>query len=173
LLRSGDWGRAGGESGCALEPGPRAPLIKGGKRFHVLHGHTYSVNSVAFSPNGRTLASHSGNSGTIALWDVNTRTRLHEVPSGGSYSVAFSPDGRTLASDGDGSTIALWNVASGKRLRVLRGHSKVVDSVAFSPDGSTLASGSFDGTIALWDIASGTRLHVLSRSPRRRVERRL
>jgi WD40 repeat protein len=67
--------------------------------------------------------------------------------------VAFSPDGQLLAPGFDDDTIKLWDVANGRLVRTLEGHTDVVLSVAFSPDGKILASGSADGTIKLWDIS--------------------
>ena len=72
--------------------------------------------------------------------------------------MAFSPDGQRLASGSWDQTIRLWDVASGRSLLELKGHSAYVSSVAFSPDGQRLASGSGDNTIRLWDVASGRSL---------------
>jgi WD40 repeat protein len=119
-----------------------------------LRGHTDVIWSVAFSPDGRTLASASSDK-TIALWNVHTHKTVGSPLQGHLarvFSVAFSPDGRTLASASKDKTIRLWDVRTQKQLgKPLRGHLARVNSVAFSPDGLTLASASDDTTIRLWE----------------------
>jgi WD40 repeat protein len=110
--------------------------------------------SVAFNPDGRTLAAGCEN-GTIMRWDAASGSEIRTMQghSDGVLSVAFSPDGRTIASGSVDNTIKLWDAAGGNEIRTLQGHSGWVWSVAFSPDGRTLASGSDDGTIRLWKVA--------------------
>jgi WD40 repeat protein len=104
--------------------------------------HSASVNSVAFSPDRKTLSSSSEDH-TIKLWDVSTGTELRTLKGDSAvFSVAFSSDGKTLASGGWDHTVMVWDVSTGTELRTLKGHSDVVVSVAFSPDGKTFASGS-------------------------------
>ena len=131
----------------------------------VLTGHTDDVLSVAFSPDGQTLASGSRDD-TVRLWDVATGTLQQTLTYTGSVSsVAFSPDGQTLASGVDGwtGTIYLWDVATGVLQYTLLAHKGGLSSVAFSPDGRTLASvGGWDALVSLWDVATGTFQQTLA-----------
>ncbi len=150
-----------------------------GEELNLFTGHgkelgshptlAYSVLSVSFSPDGKTLASGSVDD-TIRLWDVATGDTIRTLTGHKRdvYSVAFSPDGKTLASAS--KTVRLWDVRIGETILTLPegslstggGHTDDVYSVSFSPDGKTLATGSRDSTILLWDVRTGDLLRTLT-----------
>jgi serine/threonine protein kinase len=125
-------------------------------------GIASNVWSVALSPDGKTLASSSGD-GSITIWNLQTGT-LRRTLIGHSdtvWSVAISPDGQTLVSGSKDKTVKIWNLQTGALLRTLSGHSDRVRSVAISADGQTVASSSWDKTIKIWNRKTGKLLRTL------------
>ena len=133
------------------------------KRLPCLTGHKSWVRSVAFSPDGSTIATGSDDK-TIRFWDARTGAPKNTITEYTSSvrSVAFSPDGSTIATGGSDDTIRLWDARTGAHKRILTGHTSYILSVAFSPDGRTIASGSDDDTIRLWDADTGTHKNTLT-----------
>jgi WD40 repeat protein len=127
----------------------------------ALKGHSSSVTSVVFLPDGRKVASASDDT-TVCLWDVQTGTTIGPALQGHSswvMWVIFSPDGKKLASASFDNTVHLWCVETGTAIGPARkGHSDFVRSVVFLPDGRKLASASFDKTVCLWDVKTGTAI---------------
>jgi len=121
-----------------------------------------SIGSVAFSPDGNTIASCGGNN--IHLWDSHTNQLLKTFigHTESVNSVVFSPDGETIASASDDRTIRLWNVKTRKPVKTLMAHASSVNSVVFSSDGETIASSGNDRIIRLWNASTGELLKTLT-----------
>jgi WD40 repeat protein len=129
----------------------------------ILDGHVNEVNSLAFSPDGKTLASASTDRSAL-LWDVAdpaTPRRLGASLEGHAdevRSVVFHPDGRTLATASADRSIILWDVTDREHpARIgapLLGHTDIVQAMAFSPDGAWMTSVSYDTTGIIWPVAS-------------------
>jgi WD40 repeat protein/tRNA A-37 threonylcarbamoyl transferase component Bud32 len=134
-----------------------------------LEGHQASVNSVAFSPDGRLLASCEGRwagrePGAVKVWDLATGRKVasctgHTKPV---VQVAFNPDGQRLASASHDGTARIWDAETGTQLALFRAPHGAVYSVAFSPDGQRLATTHPDGSVVVWDAVLGKPQHTLA-----------
>jgi WD40 repeat protein len=157
-------------SSVVFSPNGRVLAAGGdGIRLWAVTGHRAPVDlpgadgqTIAVSSDGEMLATGSGGSEGVQLWDLPSRKQLHEFfADAGVVTVAFDPNGQTLALGGGEETVELWQVRG--RRRRLRGLNVGTEtsSVAFSPDGSMLAVGGTDGTVQLWDVRARKRLAVV------------
>ncbi len=124
--------------------------------------HGSVVNSLAFRPDGKHLASASWDR-TVKVWDPTTGQEFLHLAGhdGEARCVAYSPDGKRLVSGG-GREVRVWDTATGQPLHVLAGHTEPVWCVAWSPDGRHIASGGIDRTVRVWDAQTGRPAHILA-----------
>lgn len=130
------------------------------RRLNWFRGHTGNINNLAWAPDGRRLATASGD-GSVIIWtttaDEDTEEpelrRLHTLTghTNWAFTVAWSPRGDILASGSRDSTIRLWDTGSGRPIRCLEGHTARISSISFAMDGRLLASKAADGTVLMWD----------------------
>jgi RNA polymerase sigma factor (sigma-70 family) len=145
--------------GCRLQ----VRDVRTGKLLRQQEGHPTLIIDIAFSPDGKTMA--TGGSNLITLWDVTgkVRTRIKRQ-MGQVKNLAFTPDGKTLVSGNEQyGKVHVWDVATGKERRQLPARLGILRSMALSPDGKTVAAGTVYNTIRLWDLASGRELFAEQR----------
>lgn len=123
--------------------------------FRNLANASLLVRSIAFSPNGQTIATGTAE-GQIKLWQVNTGKELPGLPGHTKQvsALAYSPDGQTIVSGGIDNTIKIWNLnqPNSRRALTLTGHQDLILSIIFSRDGQTLITSSRDRTIRMWNF---------------------
>jgi eukaryotic-like serine/threonine-protein kinase len=126
-----------------------------GSRLTLRGGPKHMVHTLAFSPDGRRLASGAAEENTVKVWDLATGRAIHTFAAHADTveCVAYSPDGQRLASSSADKTVKLWDLAAGRALCTLQ-HQAVVFAVAFSPDGRRLASAGHERMIRIWDLTS-------------------
>ncbi len=144
--------------------------VKTGRRIKILTGHTSNIHTIAFSPDGKYLASGSETEllgkakkdNTVRLWNVKSGKEVHRFVghTKGVSKVVFSPDGQLVASIGEDRNIFFWDTKKGEKARSLAGFPsgdlKTRGTIAFSPDGRRfVAASSFPSALILWDVATG------------------
>ena len=140
-----------------------------GKELHTLEGHSNSICDVAFSTDGKLLATASDDN-QVKLWSTDN-WKAHSVGAlvgtDRTKCVTFSSNGKWIATGDIRGNVTIWEVRSGRPIHQLRGHSDAVYRLAFSPDGRTLATASWDNTVKLWDPVSGRETRTLRDRERR------
>ncbi|KAE9399728.1 WD40 repeat-like protein [Gymnopus androsaceus JB14] len=132
-----------------------------GREIHVLKGHTSHIRSVAYSPDGKKIASGAMDN-TVCLWDAEMGQVQHIAwHMDGVNCVAFSPNGKQIVSGSRDETVRVWDAFTGESVHVLGGHRNWVCSVVYSEDGQKIASSSLDGTVRIWDAEKGQVLDIL------------
>jgi WD40 repeat protein/serine/threonine protein kinase len=146
-LATADGSRSGAVAVVPLDSG-ETPIL--------FEGHTAVVQGLAFSPDGRRLAT-GGDDQSARVWDLVRRQEIAalEGHTDSVMGVAFSPDGRRVATASQDRTVRVWDANTGRVQRTLKGHTDGVQSVTFSPDGQRVASGGKDRTVKVWDLESG------------------
>ena len=130
----------------------------------TLRGHAGFVDGLAYTPDGKRLATASDD-GTAKVWDATTGRELLTLPikdGHGRHGVAFSPDGKRLATSTNSGEVTVWDIVTGQAVLILSGHTDRISGVAFSPDGKRLATTSDDRTARIWDAITGQEILKIS-----------
>jgi len=158
VIATGEFG--GGAFGKPLAPAwVKLRDAASGKVIATLE-HVGWISSLAFSPDGKTLAAGLGTNGpdsAVAIWDLDTRkmTARLQGHTDAVMSIAFSPDSKWLVSGSRDTTAIVWDLAGGQKRHTLKGHTQAIWSVAVAPDGQTIATAGPGGSFRLWDATRG------------------
>jgi WD40 repeat protein len=151
---------SGDELGRLTDPNLAGVQFNGKPMYPEGAAHRDFVHSLAFSPDGLTIA--SGGFRTVKLWQRPASAKVREIAVGAAVTaLALSPNGQVIATAGADNVIKLWNAADGAAGKVLSGHAAAIHSLAFNADGTKLASASEDKTIRLWNVADGTEANKI------------
>ena len=152
---------------CATEGVARIWNPERGELLHELAVEettkTRPLFALAWRPDGLALAAATGFRSEVVIWDAvegDRVVRLAPGRPGDLHALAWSPDGRRLAAGGGDQEISVWDLADGKRRRVVAGHDATVRALAFRPDGDRLSSAGADGVVKIWDL-TGSAVNVL------------
>ncbi|MEO6890543.1 MAG: protein kinase [Ktedonobacteraceae bacterium] len=129
-------------------------------------GHENVVYAVAWSPNGKRIASADAN-GIVQVWDAVDGRHVLKYTEQASFidGVAWSPDGKWIASASEDSTVQVWDAMNGRHILTYKGHGSVVHAVAWSLDGKRIASASEDSTVQVWDAVDGHHIFTYTELP--------
>jgi WD40 repeat protein len=151
---------------CSRDFGDNAPRVwetSSGRLVTLLGGHQQRAWDIAFSPDGRRLATVSDDR-TIKLWSADDWTCLNTLVGHDAWVTAgaFSPDGLRLATTSGDKTVRLWDVATGAPILSMAGHSEAPSAVRFDANGRFVASGGYDRLVRLWDVSANREPTVLA-----------
>jgi len=140
-------------------PTPRRP----GSLVYTYRGHTDRIPTVAWSPNGKHIASGSLDK-TVQVWATNPgehfQPYIYRGHTAGVQTVAWSPDSNRVASGAIDKTVQVWDALSGEHVAIYAGYTDAVNTVAWSPNGNYIATGATDNTVRLWEVATGELMYV-------------
>ena len=131
---------------------PHSPAL--GTTLYVYRGHTDQVYTVAWSPNGKRIASGSSD-GIVQVWDAADGSNAYTYPDA-PVLVAWSPNGKRIACGGNDKTVQVWDASDGSNAFIYKGHSDAVYGVTWSPDSKRITSASLDKTVQIWDASDGS-----------------
>lgn len=158
----GDFSPDGKKFVAVVDGNLRICDAESGKELVSLGEHAQRISSAVFSPDGKKLATHSGD-GLLKLWDARSGEEISTFPgfSRNYVNAVFCPDGKSFAS-GSGTRVRILKSPAGNEPTVLRGHSELVNGAIFSPDGSRIATASADKTAKIWNALTGEEVVTLT-----------